>query len=645
MKKRITYFIVFAISVMNAYSQKSNLAKGQKEYNQFAYVDAIKTYERILERGYKSADMVEKLANSYYFKADLQNAAKWYGELYSLSPDLTAENYYRYAQSLKAIKEYDKADQMMAKFSQMNANDGRAKLVVDQKDYLAVIKMNSGRYIIENLGINTENSDFGSAFFGDKIVFASGRTKGRVYERKSPWTGEGYTNLYMANKNADGTLSAVEPVSGDINSKYNESTAVFTKDGETVYFTRNNFLEKKGKDKDGTIMLKIYRAKLKKGIWSDITELPFNRDSYSVAHPALSPDEKYLYFASDMPGTLGQSDIFKVAINFDGSFGIPENLGNVINTEGRETFPFVSDDNELYFSSDGHPGLGGLDVFVCKIEKGKWYKTVLNVGETLNSSRDDFGFLINTGTKLGYFTSNRDGGVGSDDIYKFKEIKKIQYPCDQFLAGKVTDKISGAALAGSRVSLYDNEYKMLKVVITDDDGGFDFGEIRCSSKYHIKTEKEEYITIEVPVDIADESGRTFVPLMLDKSIKVLKLGDDLAKVLELKTILFDLDKSNIRPDAAIELAKILDVMEQNPNIKVDIRSHTDSRNSAAYNKKLSDRRAKSTMAWLVKNGIDKSRLTAKGYGESQLLNKCSDGVKCTEAEHQINRRSEFIIVK
>jgi outer membrane protein OmpA-like peptidoglycan-associated protein len=645
MKKITTYFIVFIIGVMNIYSQKSSLAKGDKEYSQFAYVDAIKTYERLFEKGYKSPEMLEKLGNAYYFKADLQNAAKWYGELYSLSADLIPEYYYRYAQSLKAIREYDTADQMMAKFSQMNANERRAKLAAEQKDYLAVIKKNSGRYTIEDAGINTKNSDFGSSFFGDKIVFSSARSSGKVYEDKDSWTGEGFTNIYVANKSDNGVLSAAERIAGNINSKYNESTAVFTRDGETVYFTRNNYLDKKGKDKNGTINLKIYGATLKKGDWDKITELPFNSDNYNVAHPALSPDNKYLYFASDMPGTLGQSDIYKVVINYDGSFGIPENLGEAINTEGRETFPFVTEENELYFSSDGHPGLGGLDIFVCKIEKDNWYKKVLNVGETLNSSKDDFGFLINTVTKLGYFTSNRDGGVGNDDIYKFKELKKIQYPCDQSLDGKVTDKISGTVLDETRVTLFDNEYKILKVIMADNQGKYDFGSVDCNTKYYIRAEKEAYSTIEVPVSITGESGTTFVPLMLDKSIKQLKVGDDLAIVLELKAILFDLNKSTIRPDAAIELAKILDVMEQNPNIKVDIRSHTDSRNSADYNEKLSGRRAKSTMAWFIKKGIDKSRLTAKGYGESQLLNKCSDGVKCTDAEHQINRRSEFIIVK
>lgn len=645
MKKITTYFIVFIISVINVYSQKSSLAKGDKEYGQFAYIDAIKTYERLFEKGYKSQDMLEKLGNSYYFKADLPNAAKWYGELYSLSPDLTPEYYYRYAQSLKGIKEYNTADQMMAKFSQINADDRRAKLALEQKDYLELIKKNSGRYAIEDSGINTKYSDFGSSFLGEKIVFSSGRPSGKVYEKKDSWTGEGFTNIYVANKSENGALSSAERFSGNINSKYNESSAVFTRDGETVYFTRNNYLEKKGKDINGTINLKIYRAKLTDGKWEDITELPFNSDNYNVAHPALSPDGKYLYFASDMPGTLGQSDIFKVAINYGGSYGTPENLGEVINTEGRETFPFVTDDNELYFSSDGHPGLGGLDVFVYKVETDKWYKKVLNVGETLNSSKDDFGFVINSDTKLGYFTSNREGGVGSDDVYKFKELKKIQFPCEQFLAGKVTDKVSGIVLDGSKVTLFDNEYKMLKVIMADKDGKFDFGLIDCNTKYYIRAEKEAFTTVEVPVAIAGESGTTFVPLMLDKAVKELKVGDDLAIVLELKTILFDLNKSDIRPDAAIELAKILDAMEQNPNIIVDIRSHTDSRNTADYNKKLSDRRAKSTMAWLVKKGIDKSRLTAKGYGESQLLNRCADGVKCSAAEHQVNRRSEFIIVK
>ena len=628
------------------YSQNLKVVKAEKEYDRYAYIDAIKTYERMSEKGYKSVDMFQKLANAYYFNGDLAKAAKWYTELFVLTKDVAPEFYYRYAQSLKAIKEYDKADAMMAKFNQENGNDLRAKLASEQKDYLAVIKKNSGRYTIENAGINSKYSDYGSSFFGDKIVFTSARDIGDFVKVIDSWTGEGFTNLYEATQKSDGTLSGVDHLSKKLNSKFHESTPVFTKDGKTVYFTRNNFLNgKKGKDANKTMLLKIYKATLGDGTWTNITELPFNSDNYSVAHPALSPDEKILYFASDMSGTFGQSDIFKVTINEDGSFGTPQNLGNNINTEGRETFPFITSENELYFASDGHPGLGGLDVFVSKPKQDGSFKNVLNAGEPLNSSKDDFSLLIDPKTQLGYVTSNREGGQGDDDIYRFKEIKRIEYPCEQFLTGLVTDKETGLPLIGAKLTLFDSSYKLLKEILTDKDGKFDFDQVECDSKYYIKSEKSEYNTIETPVVTDTESGKTFVSLALEKTIKKLTIGDDLAKAFDIKVIYFDLNKFNIRADAAMDLSKILDVMEQNPNIKIDIRSHTDSRQTHAYNKKLSERRAESTMEWLVTNGIDKSRLTAKGYGETQLINKCADGVECTESEHQANRRSEFIIVK
>ncbi|TDE31773.1 flagellar motor protein MotB [Flavobacterium ranwuense] len=646
MKNRIILLLVSSIASIQMYAQNLKVVKADKEYDRYAYIDAIKTYERMSEKGYKSVDMFQKLGNAYYFNGDLAKAAKWYTELFVLTKDVAPEYYYRYAQSLKAIKEYDKADAMMVKFNHENGNDLRAKLASEQKDYLAVIKKNSGRYAIENAGVNSEYSDYGSSFFGDKIVFTSARDIGNFVKIIDSWTGEGFTNLYEATRKSDGTLSSVEHLSRKLNSKFHESTPVFTKDGKTVYFTRNNFLNgKKGKDANKTMLLKIYKATLEDDTWTNIIELPFNSDNYSVAHPALSSDEKILYFASDMPGTFGQSDIFNVTINEDGSFGTPQNLGNNINTEGRETFPFITSENELYFASDGHPGLGGLDVFVSKAKQEGSFKNVLNVGEPLNSSKDDFSLLIDPKIQLGYVTSNREGGQGDDDIYRFKEIKSIEYPCEQFLTGLVTDKETGLALIGAKLTLFDSSYKLLKEILTDKDGKFDFDQVECDSKYYIKSEKSEYNTIETPVVTAKESGKTFVPLVLEKTIKKLAIGDDLAKAFDIKVIYFDLNKFNIRPDAAIDLSKILDVMEQNSNIKIDIRSHTDSRQTHAYNKKLSERRAKSTMEWLANNGINKSRLTAKGYGETQLINKCTDGVECTEREHQANRRSEFIIVK
>jgi outer membrane protein OmpA-like peptidoglycan-associated protein/tetratricopeptide (TPR) repeat protein len=648
MKKRILYLVAICITTVNVYSQKLKEIKAEKEYDKYAYVDAIKTYERLFEKGYKSADMLQKLGDSYYFKADLDNAAKWYTELFNMTQDVDPEYYYRYSQSLKAIKDYKKADEMLVKFNQKSGNDSRAKLADSQKDYLAEIKKNSGRFTIEDAGINSKYSDYGSAYFGTKVVFTSSRDTSGIMNRKHSWTGESFTNLYAAETQQDGKLSDAKRFGGTINSKFHESTPIFTKDGKTVYFTRNNFLNgKKGKDSKKTTLLKLYKASLDGDQWKNIEELPFNSDDYAVAHPALSADEKTLYFASDMPGTLGQSDLFKVEIKEDGTFGTPLNLGSKINTEGRETFPMVTADNELYFSSDGHPGLGGLDVFVSKLDSDTNYSKVQNVGEPVNSSYDDFGFLINTKSRLGFVTSNRNGGVGSDDIYKFLETKKLE--CEQLLTGVVTDKKTGLPLVGVKVTLSDSGHKKIQEVSTDSEGKFDFGIVSCDTKYYIKSDKEKYTTVETSTKTADENGKTFVPVELEPTEIPVKSGDDLAKAFNIKIIYFDLDKSNIRPDAALELAKILDVLEQNVTMEIDVRSHTDCRQTAKYNMALSDRRAKSTIAWLVSKGISASRITGRGYGESQLVNDCgcepTNKSDCTEEQHQANRRSEFIITK
>ena len=648
---RIVYLILLAITMANGYSQTTKAKKADKEYDKYAYIDAIKTYEHLYAKGYKSPEMLEKLGNAYYFNGDLEKSAKWYGELYASNEDQEPEFYYRYSQSLRATKDYAKADAMMDKFNAKSGNDSRAKIFAKKRDYLAEIKKNSGRYTIENAGVNSKYSDYGTAFYGDKVVFSSARDTGNFSKKIHTWTGEYFTNLYSSKMSADGSLGGVNKYGKKINSKFHESTTAFSKDGKTVYFTRNNYNNgKKGSDANKVTLLKIYRATLsvvkeKDTTWTNITELPFNSDSYQVANPALSNDGKTLYFASDMEGTIGLSDIFKVAVNEDGSFGTPENLGNVINTEGRETFPFVSLKDELYFASDGHPGLGGLDIFITKIPKEGPFKEVLNVGEPANTSKDDFAMIINTDSKRGFLSSNRDGGEGNDDIYKFIETREIEFTCEQLLVGIVTDAETGAILPNTKLTLYDEKFNKLKETTSDAAGRYDFGTVECTKKYYVRAELPLYTTKEVPVIIAKESGKTELPIQLESSVKKAIVGDDLGKILELKIIYFDLDKWNIRPDAALELEKVLSVLEQYPTMKIDIRSHTDSRASFTYNEKLSDRRAKSTMAWLIKNGINMDRLSAKGYGEKQLVNKCADGVICSEAEHQANRRSEFIIMK
>ena len=592
-------------------------------------------------------DLFQKLGNSYYFNAQLVDAGKWYAKLFALNQEVDPEYYYRYAQTLKAKEEYTKANEYLGKFASMTASkDNRSKLYRDNTNYLTDIKQLSNRYTIENAGINSEFSDYGAALYKQQLIFASARDTGSVSSVKSKWTNQSFTNLYSSTIEEDGKLSQPKPFSNKVNSKFHESTPIFTKDGKTMYFTRNNFNKGKvRKDDDKIILLKLYKATFDGENWINVEELPFNSDQYSIAHPALSPDNKTLYFASNMPGTVGQSDLFKVTINEDGTYGTPENLGNKINTEARETFPFISEDNILYFASDGQLGLGGLDVFGVKLFEDGKYSQVLNVGSPVNSSKDDFAFLIDTKTKIGFFSSNREEGKGYDDIYKFKETKTLTFECKQVIAGYLNDEETGDLVKNATVTLLDAQMNLIAEIAVDKENGmFKFEEsIECDKVYYVRAMSPEYTTTEVSVKTSEMSGETNVVLQLSKKVKVVGVGSDLAKVFGIKIIYFDLDKSNIRKDAALDLAKIVEVMKQNPTMKVDVRSHTDSRQTADYNEKLSDRRAKSTIAWMVKKGISADRLTGKGYGESKLINKCSDGVECTEEQHQANRRSEFVI--
>ncbi|MDQ6531952.1 OmpA family protein [Flavobacterium sp. LHD-85] len=640
--KNYTLLCLIILNIFNSYSQQSKVNSADKKYDGYAYIDAIKTYERVAEKGYKSEDLFKKLGNSYYFNSEFEGAAKWYGELFAMNPSPEAEYFYRYAQSLKSTGQLAKADKILNEFNTKYKNDSRGKLYKEDANYLDQIKLNSGRYKIEDAGINSKYSDYGSFIYDNKIYFASARDTGNFSQRKHKWTNEYFTNIYNADIDAEsGSSTKVNKIKTALNTKFHESSPAFTKDGKTVYFTRNNFIDgKKGKDDNKVTLIKIYKATLENGKWTNISALPFTSDSFSTAHPALSPDEKTLYFASDMPGTIGQSDIYKVSINSNGGYGTPENLGKTINTEGKETFPYVTSENEIYFASDGHPGLGGLDVFVGQLQNNGTVSDIQNLGADVNSPNDDFAYIIDPATRRGYFSSNKAGGQGSDDIYKFLETRRLK--CIQELIGVITDAESGIILPGTKLTLYDSQQVVVNTILSDAEGKYSFA-VECGKSYNVRAAKTDYATKEVMVNIGKVSGKTDLPIALDKIICKVAIGDDLGKCFGIKMIYFDLDKSDIRTEAALDLEKILDVLNQNPTMKLDIRSHTDSRATHQYNEALSDRRAKSTIDWLVKKGVAKNRLTGKGYGETQLVNKCSDGVPCTEEEHQMNRRSEFII--
>ncbi|MCZ8228698.1 OmpA family protein [Flavobacterium sp.] len=644
MKKQfLLCLVISSFFWSSSFAQKAKLAYADKQYDNYAFVDAIQTYERLAAKGYESADMYMKLGNAYYFNSDFEMAAHSYEKLYQLQPELASEYYYRYAQSLKSIGKEKEAATVLAKFESKSSGDSRGKRLKKNTSYLEGIKANVGSYTIENAGINSKYSDYGSAIVDDKLIFTSARDIGGVVESKDAWTGEHFTNLYDAVVNQELIPSNPKRYDANINSKFHEATPVFTKDGNTMYFTRNNYLDgKKGKDVNKVMLLKIYKATLVDKRWTNVTELPFNSDNFSSAHPALSPDEQTLYFSSDRPGTIGQSDLYKVSINSNGTYGKPVNLGAEINTEGRETFPFVTKDNQLYFASDGHPGLGGLDIFTTKINNDGTFDEVENEGAEVNSPKDDFGYYRDSETNKGFFSSNRDGGLGSDDIYRFNRKDK----CKQILKGTITDKASGAVLAGVQMVLLNKKYEVIGETTTDTSGKYNF-KVDCRKTYSVRATKEGYISKEVTIKMPEITGETTVDLQLEASICKVTVGDDLGKCFGIKMIYFDLGKSNIRKEAAMDLDKILDVLQQIPTMKIDIRSHTDCRQTAVYNLALSERRAKATIAWLVSKGIDKSRLTGKGYGESQLINDCgcepTNQSNCTEEQHQMNRRSEFII--
>ncbi|WP_124981196.1 OmpA family protein [Nonlabens xiamenensis] len=654
MFKKLLWCLTFFGLTATVYAQKKDLDKANKKFEVLAFIDAQKLYLKMADNGYESAELFSKLGDTYYFNDDLKEAVVWYDKLFAKYKDqIGPEYYFRYAQSLKSVKRYSESNQLMTTFNSFQGYDIRANKYAEEPNYLQLIDFQSGRFIVENAKeINSYTSEFGPAFYhnANKIVFASSRDSSSLVRRKHSWNNQPFLQLFTAIPDSVGVLSQVERMGGKINTKFHESTPAFTQDGKTMYFTRNNYVAGKYKeDLEGINRLKILKTDYKNGRWTNPVELPFNNDEYSVAHPALSPDGKRLYFSSDMPGSVGydldqkfaKSDLWFVEINEDGTYSEPENLG-IVNTSGRETFPFVSKNNVLYFASSGHQGLGGLDIFASTINAdGNWSKPV-NIGKPINSPKDDFAFIVDDETSIGYFSSNRPKGEGDDDIYRFIQTEDLRDTCEIVLEGTVTDETTGEPMDMAVVSIRDDSNQKVAQMTTKADGAYSF-KLECGSSYFVQAEKADYTPDEEFFTTPEESNVIDIALAISLDRIPVVNCDDLAQLLDIEEIYFDFDKSNIRPDAAQQLAKVKSFMELYPDTSIDIRSHTDSRANDDYNDQLSERRAQSTRQWLIDNGIDPSRLQAKGYGEQRLVNECSNGVSCSEEAHQLNRRSEFIV--
>lgn len=631
--------------ILSCFASYGQEKKAETRFDNYAYSDAIESYETLVKKGHSSTEIYENLGNANYFNANYDEAAKWYGKLLELeNTTIDAEYYYKYAQALKSLKKYEESDNWMVKFDALKEKDNRGKLFSQQSNYMKNIKENSGRYSIENSYFNSNTSDFAPSFNGSQLVFSSAKDSGIASKKIHNWNGMSFLDLYTVPISEDDINSeSIIKLSKTLNKKTHESSTAFTKDGSTIYFTRNN--SKKGsfaRDDQGISRLKIYKASLVNNQWKNVTELPFNNDEYSVAHPTLSPDESKLYFASDMPGTVGASDIFYVTINEDGSYSEPINLGKKVNTEARETFPYITASNKLYFASDGHPGLGGLDVFAVDLNNLEETK-VQNVGSPLNSENDDFSFIFNEENQKGYFASNREGGRGADDIYNFTESSPLNFSCSTIVTGVVKDKKTNAVLPDTRLTVLNPKGEKIGNTISESNGNYTFKLDCYEGDFTLIANKANYKEENNKFKLSPEKDENIVNVLLASSLEKAKTGNDLTKTLNLEPIYFDFDKSYIRRDAKVVMEKVVDYLNQYPDAMIQIGSHTDSRANDNYNLALSKKRAESTRKYLISQGINANRLTAEGFGETKLTNNCDNSSSCSSEAHQKNRRSEFII--
>ena len=633
-------------NIANSSSKSKLVQKADSYFNKMWYAEAAELYEQALRKSEKnnSDDIIQKAAESHYFNTNMEKAYEWYDKLYDdQGKDLSAENTFRYSHALKGTGKYARAKKQMRLYNRKTSNsEGEIADGTETPNELALdeILEATPNYEVQNLAINTEYSDFSPMYLDStQIIFASAKDSSFLKTRKYKWNDQPYLDLYTAKIDEETLdLKGAAKLSKKVNTKYHEASVSFTPDKQTMYFTRNNYKKKLKRDKNGVNNLKIYVSKLVDGEWSKAEEVPFNSDDYSTGHPALSPDGKKLYFVSDMPGSIGKTDIFVVDVLEGGQFSDPKNLGPEINTESREMFPYINSE-KLFFSSDGHVGLGGLDVFEVPYTEEEGFGSVTNMGKPINSNKDDFSYIVDDEDLKGYFASNRDGGKGDDDIYSFeKEPENLNA-----IVGIVREIATDSILPEATIQLLDEEGNLIKEITTGEDGSFMFDQLTSNTKYTLRGTKGEFLETKVNVDSKDNESVNQDLAM--KRIEEMIAEEEGIKKIKTEMIFFDFDKSYIRDDASVELDKLIEVLKEYPNMVIKVESHTDSRGTAAYNKYLSDKRAKSTRDYIISQGIDGSRIqSAIGYGEELLLNECDGSVRCTEEQHFRNRRSEFIIV-
>lgn len=620
--------IIIQLAILSPASGQK-ISKANKMIKGYEYAEAIKILKKIVEK-----DKVEKdeavLALAYcYRKINNDKRAAYYYAMAMDQDDLDPQVYFNYGQTLRTLERYEQAAVQFRKMAALDPEDKRGAMLADNCDaiqaWLELPDVNDPK----NVGsLNTTYSDFSPVFHMHGVVITSDRPKDGAVDDTYLWTGKPYLGLMFASLN--GFITPQEPIFANpevfeekVNQKFHEGPASFSPDGKTMFFTRTQH-ERIPKDEDHfrTHLLKMFYSEFDDEKWSQPEAFFLNNDKYSVGHPAYSPDGMQLYFVSDMPGGYGGTDIW-VCYNDEYGWSPAENLGPEINTCMDEMFPYIDEEGTLYFSSEGHLGFGGLDIFYSIPSDDEWGE-VVNMMRNVNTSYDDFGLSVDHDLGTGLLSSNRPGGFGSDDIYAFELKRKMLTIC-----GKVVDPENNP-VAGATVFFLNNTRNEVLILKSDSKGAY-CTEVEANTQYTILGKKTAYIDNCLQHDIPEEAinpdDLVLMPYEVDQ-------------VFELENIYYDLDKWYIRPDAEPPLDNLVRIMQEHP-ISIELGSHTDCRASDEYNIDLSQKRAESVIRYIILNGINSARMTAKGYGETLLVNECADGVECTEEQHQMNRRTEF----
>lgn len=631
MKKIQLFIFAILLSSTSVLAQSNATKKADKLFTKFQFVGAIDAYNKLVEKGEGSSYVYSRLAEANYNIFSTIEAEKWYVKAIEAG-NAEPETLWKYSEMLKANGKYAASNTQMDKFAAMRPADERAVLYKTNPDYLSKILDKGKKFNVQSLDLNTANADFGGTLQDGKLYITSSRNASR---KNYGWNEEPFLDIYEYTVAGDGTYQGETLLDGTINTKYHEGVTSFTPDGKTMFFSRESFFEniyeKDSLSNTKYSVLHLFKAKKGSDGFSQVEALPINSPNYSIKNPTISADGSTIYFASDMPGGYGNFDIYKATLDNNGNVGTPVNMGQKVNTEGQEMFPYIGNDNTLFFSSTGHLGLGGMDVFYTKEIDGRM-APIRNVGIPINSNGDDFAFRMDEITGEGFVSSNREGGKGSDDIYA---IKKLQPLCDVLIVGTVLDNKTGQPLVGAMTSLVDANGNVLASKPANAEGQVEYI-VECETDTQLQVTMDGYQSNKVAIAGSNEE-EVAATVRLSPIEKIIEPEVRIV----LNPIYFDFDKSNITARAAFELDNLVQIMNKYPDLVIQATSHTDFRGSRQYNQGLSERRAQTTAQYVISKGIATNRISASGRGETEPAIDCNP---CSDQDHDLNRRSQFFIV-